>query len=143
MKRTIQLFAVLIIAVTLGSTTLIAQQPKTFPRPSAAVASTQQFAGTWQGTYSSNVVQPTKVTLIFQQFGATVTGTYLSANGAQGVMFGTASSAGLSATANQTTPTCTGQFAMTAQISGSTMTWTFVGQDCLGAENGKGSATKK
>jgi hypothetical protein len=114
---------------------------KTFPSPHDAVAP-MQFAGAWKGTYSSSVVQPTSVTLIFQQRGTTVTGTYLAANGAQGIMYGTASNA-LAATARQTTPTCSGSFDMQAQVNGNVMKWTFNGTDCLGNEIGTGTATKQ
>lgn len=115
-----------------------------FPAPPKAAAGVASLAGTWQGTYSSNKVPPTQVTLIFQQLEATVTGTYLSANGAQGVMSGTAQTGGAaSLKATQVTPTCFGRFQMPVQVNGSSMTWKFTGQDCLGSENGSGTATKQ
>ena len=58
-------------------------------------------------------------------------------------MYGTATATGLQAEARQTTPTCTGEFDMVAQTSGTTMTWTFKGNDCLGPENGTGKGTKQ
>ena len=120
-----------------------AQKKKTFPTPNTATQTQASFAGTWNGTYKSNVVPATDVTLIFQQFGNTVTGTYLSKNGAQGVMSGTINSSGqLVAKATQTTPTCPGQFNMATTISNNTLNWTFKGTDCLGVENGTGTATQ-
>jgi hypothetical protein len=120
-----------------------AQKKKTFPTPNTATQTQANFAGTWNGTYQSNVVPATDVTLIFQQLGNTVTGTYLSKNGAQGVMSGSVNSSGqLIAKATQTTPRCRGQFNMAATISNNTLNWTFNGTDCLGAENGKGTATQ-
>jgi len=119
-----------------------AQKQKTFPSPSATQAQAN-FAGTWNGTYQSNMVPATDVTLIFQQLGNTVTGTYLSKNGAQGVMSGTVNSSGqLVANATQATPTCRGQFKMAATISNNTLKWSFNGKDCLGLENGTGTATQ-
>ena len=114
---------------------------KPFPAPPASANATS-YAGTWNGTYVSNLVQPTTVTLIFQQRGTTVTGTYLTRNGAQGVIYGP-SGTGPSATlkATQTTPTCPGTFTMQTTVSGNRLSWTFVGHDCLGNENGKGTAT--
>lgn len=142
MKRTL-VVALMVVTVLTVTGVAVAHQVKTYPTPPAtAAAGTQMFNGTWTGTYSSSVVPTTNVTLIFQQRGTTVTGTYLSANGAQGVMSGVAGASGLSAIATQITPTCTGQFAMAAQVNSGTMTWTFVGQDCLGVENGKGTATQ-
>jgi hypothetical protein len=120
-----------------------AQKKKTFPTPNTATQAQASFAGTWNGTYQSNMVPATDVTLIFQQFGNTVTGTYLSKNGAQGVMSGTINSSGqLVAKATQTTPKCRGQFNMAASISNNTLAWTFKGNDCLGVENGNGTATQ-
>jgi hypothetical protein len=115
-----------------------------FPSPPKTVARVASFAGTWKGTYSSNLVEPMKVTLIFQQFGSTVTGTYLSANGAQGVMSGVLQAGGTATLqATQITPTCPGKFDMPATVNGHSMTWKFIGQDCLGQENGSGKATKQ
>ena len=120
-----------------------AQKKKTFPTPKTATQTQANFAGTWNGTYRSNVVPPTDVTLVFQQFGNTVTGTYLSKNGAQGVMSGTVNTSGqLVAKATQTTSTCRGQFKIPATISNNTLNWTFNGMDCLGTENGSGTATQ-
>jgi|SRR5689334_6005752 len=119
-----------------------AQKKKTFPSPTAIQAQAN-FAGTWNGTYQSNTVPVTGVTLVFQQLGNTVTGTYLSKNGAQGVMAGTVNSSGqLAAKADQTTPTCRGRFVMAATISNNSLQWTFKGTDCLGTENGTGTATQ-
>jgi hypothetical protein len=119
------------------------KKKKTFPTPKTAVQSQTTYAGTWNGTYKSNLVDPTNVTLMFQQLGNTVTGTYLSQNGAQGVMSGTVNGSGqLVAKATQTTPTCRGTFNMVATISSGTLSWTFKGTDCLGTENGSGTATQ-
>jgi hypothetical protein len=145
MRRTIgSIVVVLLGTLTLTSYGLAVQQSgqKKFPAPQMAAAT--NFAGTWVGTYQSSEVGATRVTLIFQQRGSTVTGTYLSANGAQGVMYGTvaAGSNTLTAKAEQTTPTCTGQFEMSAAVSGGTLTWSFKGQDCLGVEDGQGKASR-
>jgi hypothetical protein len=94
MKRLIVISILMLVSLTLplsiGGAT---QKKKTFPSPDTAAAQTQaDFAGTWVGIYRSDKVDPTEVTLIFQQRGATVTGTYLSKNGAQGVISGTVQS---------------------------------------------------
>ncbi len=145
MKKTTLIAIVFLLCFVLVSGYIFAQQKKSeFPK----LAVTQQnFSGTWTGTYSSNLVPPTDVTLIFQQFRSTVTGTYLTANGAQGVMYGISQEkAGLQGqtvlTADQITPTCTGSFNMPITVSGDNMTWQFVGTDCLGPENGSGKATR-
>lgn len=145
MRRTIgSIVVVLLGTLTLTSYGLAVQQSgqKKFPAPPMAAAT--NFAGTWAGTYQSNEVGATRVTLIFQQRGSTVTGTYLSANGAQGVMYGTvaAGSNTLTAKAEQTTPTCPGQFEMLAAVSGGILTWSFKGEDCLGTEDGQGKASR-
>lgn len=145
MKRTLSSIAVVLLGtLTLASYGLAVQQPaqKKFPTPPMTTAT--NFAGTWVGTYQSNEVGATRVTLIFQQRGSTVTGTYLSANGAQGVMYGTvaAGSNTLTAKAEQTTPTCPGQFDMSATVTAGALTWSFKGQDCLGAEDGQGKASR-
>lgn len=144
MKRLTPTLILISVSLTfLLSVGWAAQKKKTFPTPNTATQTQANFAGTWNGTYQSNVVPATDVTLIFQQLGNTVTGTYLSKNGAQGVMSGSVNSSGqLAAKATQTTPTCRGQFNMAATISNNTLNWTFNGTDCLGTENGKGTATQ-
>lgn len=144
MKRLTPTLILISVSLTfLLSAGWAAQKKKTFPTPQTAAQAQANFAGTWNGTYQSNVVPVTDVTLVFQQFGNTVTGTYLSKNGAQGVMSGTINSSGqLAAKATQITPSCPGQFNMAATISNNTLTWTFKGKDCLGIENGTGTATQ-
>ncbi len=111
-------------------------------RDRGTAGGTGQIAGTWTGTYQSNQVPPTNVTLIFQEFGTTVTGTYLSANGAQGVMYGTSQPSGeANLSVEQKTPACTGLFKMPATRNGNTLQWKFKGVDCKGTEDGAGTAT--
>ena len=141
MKRLTPTLILISVSLTFLLSVGWAAQKKNFPTPNTATQTQANFAGTWNGTYQSNVVPATDVTLIFQQRGNTVTGTYLSKNGAQGVMSGSINSSGqLVAKATQTTPTCRGQFNMAATISNNTLNWTFKGTDCLGGENGKGTA---
>lgn len=143
MKRsTLALSALLAGSLHCAGASLGAPPQLSFPAPPEAAAGVPDFTGTWVGRYSSNVVPPTDVTLIFQQRGATVTGTYLAANGAQGVMYGIAALQQTPLQAEQKTPTCLGAFAMPSQVQGNTMTWKFIGKDCLGDENGTGSATR-
>ncbi len=115
---------------------------KSFPPTPEAAPGVPNFSGTWKGTYSSNVVPPTDVTLIFQQRGATVTGTYLAKNGAQGLMYGTSVATGTRLQAIQTAPKCTGVFSMPITVVGTNLSWSFIGGDCLGNENGTGAAQR-
>lgn len=143
MKRLTPTLILISVSLTFLLSVGWAAQKKTFPMPNTATQTRANFAGTWNGTYQSDAVPATDVTLIFQQLGNTVTGTYLSKNGAQGVMSGSINSSGqFVAKAMQITPTCCGQFNMEATISNNTLNWTFNGTDCLGAENGKGTATQ-
>lgn len=146
MKKVLYVVCALLLSIVLlASLSMRAQneQKKTFPAAPSEAKGAALFAGTWRGVYKSNLVPPTTVTLIFQQRGTTVTGTYLSANGAQGVMSGTSvSHQPSSLSADQTTPTCTAKFAMAATVHGNKMQWTFKGNDCLGMEDGAGTATR-
>lgn len=119
------------------------------------------LAGRWVGIYRSNRVPETQVTLIFQQLtteeheqaqrrvGAvdytseTVVGTYKSADGAIGTIQGRISGNTVTADATQVTPTCLGSFRMLGTLDGQTYTWSFEGQDCLGDEQGKGTASRE
>ena len=102
------------------------------------------LSGVWVGTYASNKVSETDVTLIFQQSGSTVTGTYLTGNGAQGTMTGVVNQSGrIDLRADQFTPTCLGEYAMTrVKVTKRTLTWRFVGWDCLGFQDGAGEGGK-
>jgi hypothetical protein len=145
MKRTISIITVVLLStLTLASYSFAVQQPEQKKFPTPPITAATNFAGTWVGTYQSSKVGATRVTLIFQQRGNTVTGTYLSANGAQGVIYGAVEGGSntLTAKAEQKTPTCTGQFDMSATVSAGTLTWSFKGEDCLGAEDGRGKASR-
>jgi hypothetical protein len=133
-----------LVMMAMGSTG--GQTPtKKAPAPGKAAAAVElPFSGTWVGTYSSNQSAGTKITLMIQQFGTTVTGTYLiPAMSAQGVLFGKVRADGSGGfDVDQKTPECPGHFAMEASIKGKQMTFTFKGSHCAGQENGSGKATK-
>lgn len=132
-------YGMVLTAVVAAAALAVAAQEETPPRLEVSAS----IAGTWNGTYRSTVVPPTGVTLVFQQLGSTVTGSYLSANGAQGVMWGTLQVNGAGdLQAVQTTPTCRGEFKMPVQVAGDRLTWKFIGHDCLGVEDGSGDASR-
>lgn len=140
MKRVL-VCSLAVVALSFGVVALHLQAQE---EPRLLTEVSESIAGTWVGVYDSNEVGLTDVTLVFQQLGSTVTGTYLSANGAQGVMFGTLQAGGSGdLTAVQTTPTCKGQFQMPVTVEGDTLTWQFTGHDCLGAEDGNGKASRQ
>ena len=118
------------------------------------------ISGTWTGVYHSNAVPPTNVSLTFYQLHnhlhqdsvkaqhdtdstiEAVVGIYLSENGAIGTMRGTISGNELNLSATQVTPGCEGEFSMPGIIDGDTFKWQFKGNDCLGVEDGSGTATR-
>ena len=64
--------------------------------------------GRWVGPYNSSVFGSQTASVIVQQVGATVTGTYSSSTGALGTVSGSVSSDTLSFTITVTTPGCSG-----------------------------------
>lgn len=110
-------------------------------QPAAGVP---QFAGTWNGCYTSTVFHISiPVVQVFQQLGKTVTGSYLSKTGAQGVTYGLATSQNqMNGTSLQFSNICPGSFGMKASITNDVLTWSFDGADCKGIEIGTGTATR-
>lgn len=103
--------------------------------------------GDWVGTIqSSQVPAPgSEIDFALSQTGTTGTGTYfVPATGAFGDIAGTITGNRLSFTLTQQNISCPGSFTGTATIIGDAMTFTYSGNDCLGAHlNGRGSATRQ
>jgi hypothetical protein len=144
MKRFCWTTTMLLMVVMYLSASWATAQQGGVANPCQVPSNLANIVGTWEGTYVSNNVPKTTVTLIVQQCKATVTGTYLTGNGAQGVMYGMALSGGLvQLHASQQTPTCQGEFNMPIQVNGNNIGWSFDGYDCLGIEKGSGTATRQ
>jgi hypothetical protein len=138
MIKKLVLLAIVLLGVALFSYT---QKKSTFLGKKTSDAPT--LAGTWSGVYKSNQALDTKVVLMLQQSGTTVTGTYLTAAGTQGVIYGSVDASGAGKlSADQKTPTCPGHFDMDIKLQGSQLAFEFKGQHCAGLENGSGRASR-
>lgn len=119
------------------------------------------ISGVWHGSYTSDKIpDPVPVVMLFQQLttqefeasryargqaatpGETVVGVYKSDNGAIGTMTGIILGETVTLEATQATPTCPGSFTMQGELVGDHFEWHFQGKDCLGEENGDGSADR-
>lgn len=97
--------------------------------------------GTWDGSFASELVAPTDITMILSQTGASLSGTWSAANGATGTATGTISGTMGTFTLTETTPNCSGTFrGHAAVLTGTTylMFFSFSGSDCLGNARGSG-----
>jgi hypothetical protein len=127
--------------------------------PNAAVTSAQQMecnitlepytsgevdlTGTWLGTISSSAAGTASLTLIIQQSGTNVTGSYSTGRGGSGTISAQVTGNTVDFELTQTTPSCTGWFSGHGTVNGTVMTFTFIGNDCLGSyTDGTGSVTK-
>jgi hypothetical protein len=139
MPRALAVFIVsLIVGVALSPPASIGQVA-----PNAHVGK-PTFPGIWRGVFISNKVEQTKVEMMLQQSGLTITGTYLTEAGTQGVLYGTATEAGNQAsfTVDQKSPGCSAQFRLQAQATGKQMTFVYEGASCNHPEKGSGRATR-
>lgn len=83
------------------------------PPPPASVNAT----GAWKGYYNSTVFREKFLTLIIQQSGNEITGTYSSSTGTTGSISGSVSGNNASFTITMTTPGCSGSFKGTGIIN--------------------------
>ena len=112
-----------------------------------ASTSAVDITGTWNGTYSTSLIQNVTVKMILSQASGNVTGTFVSTSGASGrvsAMTGTIQGSSCQFTLAQTTTGCQGNFSGSATVTGDTLMFTFSGSDCMGThENGRGSAVRE
>jgi len=103
-----------------------------------ATGAEADVGGSWDATFSSNLVSPTPGLLILSQSGTNVTGSYSVATGAQGTVSATVSGRMATVRLSQTTPGCTGQFNGYATLlpSVEALLYFYAGQDCLGTHTG-------
>ena len=106
------------------------------------IQSPSSLSGTWVGTYHSGPVGAAKVTLTFSVQGASYTGTFKTSTRAGGTTAGSVGNGSFSGTAKQTTPNCPGSYLMRGSWVDNFLWWTFNGCDCLGLEDGGGSAVR-
>lgn len=101
-------------------------------------------SGVWQGVnYTSQVPGPHKVVLTLNQAGTAVVGAFWVDTGVSGTGQGQITGPNsMTMSWTNTTPQCPGSYQNSYQVTGSSMTWTFTGQDCLGQEQGKGNAKR-
>lgn len=101
------------------------------------------FAGIWTGDFGSNTVDQTKIVLMMQQNETTVTGTYETGAGTQGVLWGTAQSNGKAQlSAEQKSPGAPATFTINAQIRGNRLDFSYKGLAGGRTEEGRGHAIK-
>ncbi len=100
-------------------------------------------AGTWKGSFSSDLIDNTDIMLIIKQDGNTISGNYY-AERSVGTISGSVDGSKLTYTLTQTTSYCTGTFTGSGTISGESMSFSFQGTDCLGTHaNGTGDVVKE
>ena len=103
---------------------------------------TSNISGTWEGTYLTSLVPTTGITLNLSQDGNEFSGTYSGADfsgSLTGTITGNIITFDLDPSAD-----CPGDFDGSGAISGSSLTLTFSGADCLGSHrNGQANLTKK
>lgn len=110
---------------------------------SAAGTNAADFTGVWIGTFGSNRVDQTKIVLILQQHETTLTGTYLTGAGTQGVLWGTAQANGQAQfAAEQKSPGTPAKFTVNVKLSGQQLLFTYTGQAGGETEKGEGHAVK-
>jgi hypothetical protein len=135
--------AILSVAQTSGSEASPAAAPAKGSKAGKQKAENDlPFSGVWKGTYKSNQAGETKITVMLQQYGNFITGTYLTGEGTQGVIYGTVASDQAKLTADQKTPACVGHFAMDIKANNDHLSFSFKGQHCAGVENGTGNVAK-
>lgn len=102
---------------------------------------TVDLDGTWDGSFGSELVTPTDITMILTQNAASLGGTWSAANGATGTVTGTISGTMGTFTLTETTPSCAGTFrghALVLTGTADVLFFAFSGSDCLGSARGNG-----
>lgn len=102
------------------------------------------LSGIWSGTITSNLVTtPAAIMLSITHTGNNISGTYNVTTGAFGTIVGTVNNNSFNFNLTQTTPNCTGSFAGQGNINGTTISFTYNGNDCWGSHtNGVGNLTR-
>lgn len=123
---------------------LLAQAPASRPRPASKRSEVKAaFAGIWTGVFGSNTVDQTKIVLMMQQNEATVTGTYQTGAGTQGVLWGSVQSNGQAQlSAEQKGPGGPATFTINAQVRGNRLEFSYKGLAGGRTEEGQGHAIK-
>jgi len=103
---------------------------------------TDIISGTWEGTFSTSLVATSSLTMILSQDGNEFSGSY-SAEDASGSVTGTITGNTITFDLDPSAD-CPGDFDGSGTISGSSLTLTFSGADCLGSHrNGQANLTKR
>ncbi|MCX6349279.1 MAG: hypothetical protein NTV79_07260 [Candidatus Aureabacteria bacterium] len=100
------------------------------------------ISGTWEGTFSTSLVDTSSLTMTVSQDGNEFSGTYSGAD-FSGSLTGTITGNTITFDLDPS-PDCPGDFDGSGAISGSSLTLTFSGADCLGSHrNGEANLSKK
>jgi len=144
MRMISQLIAVRRLAAVLFVLVTFCHPATPEPLPQAGQAEAMaNLRGTWVGTFQSSQSDKTKLTLVFQQNGPTVTGSYMTAEGGQGVLYGSVQGKDRAElTAEQKSPGCAARFTIQVKVQGGTLTLNYRGQACGKMEEGSGSAVR-
>jgi hypothetical protein len=110
----------------------------------ASLFGSGRAAGYWQGSNTASQVPGRRfpTSFVLNQSGNAVTGGFVTASGVYGTGTGTVSGSTATIVWTNTSPQCPGTYRNSYRITGSTMTWTYSGRDCLGDESGSGQATR-
>jgi hypothetical protein len=99
-------------------------------------------SGTWIGSYSTDLLAETPLSLNLEQTGTNVSGTYTDKSGDYGTFSATVADTNFNMTIVSSNPACPGSFTGTGTTDGVKLNFTFTGTNCLGVHtNGIGSAT--
>lgn len=122
----------------------LAQAPSSSPRPASKASEVRApFAGVWSGVFGSNRVDQTKIELMMQQDEATVTGTYQTGAGTQGVLWGTVQGNGQARlAAEQKGPGAPATFTINAEVHRNRLDFSYKGVTGGQSEEGQGHATR-
>jgi hypothetical protein len=109
-------------------------------------AQAQGFSGNYVGTYTASKLPGQTLNIglyFFQPNQHTMIANYATGSGVAGACIGTVNGNVAILTCTNSTTTCPGTYRGRYIFTGINVTWTYVGRDCLGAEQGSGNATKK
>ena len=111
----------------------------------ACGALAQGYSGDYAGTYTASQLpgQTLKIGLYFHQLNMhQMIANYATSSGVSGACSGTVKGNVATMTCTNATKSCPGTYRDHYTFSGTTVTWTYAGKDCLGRETGKGVAHK-
>jgi len=95
-------------------------------------SSPADFAGTWTGTFSTNLQNEVEMTLKLAQSGPAITGVIYFESTYIGTISATANVNAANWAVDQTSPGCLGQFSGPAVVVNDTLTLTGTGSNCMG-----------